>query len=82
MPRDKDGFLKEDTMRTAGLREQYATHIAGELHEATISHDASKGGFVVTYRCGKESHEWQYGKDLATAKIRFKKLVWKLGGRA
>lgn len=86
MARNKQGFLKADALRTAGLADQYAVFLGGKRHTVEILHDSSQGGYVCQHIIvgaeDRELHVWQLGEDLARARKIFKEQVRKLGGHA
>jgi hypothetical protein len=87
VPRNADGWLKPDALRTAGVPEQYAVVKDGKRHEVSLVHDDRQGGYVtqhviLTEDGVREVHAWQVGDKIRLARQQFRVIVLSLGGRA
>jgi hypothetical protein len=85
MPRNKDGWLKADALRS-GVPDQWAKVIGNERHEVSIVHDERQGGFVTQHIIldlatqVREIHTWQVGSNLPLARSFFADVVKSHGG--
>ena len=72
MPRNHDGFLKPDALKTAGLRDQFAIQKGEDLHTVEILWDMRQGGYVcqhtIVQPASRELHTWQVGDNLNRAR--------------
>lgn len=78
MPRTRNGkWLKADALVTAGIREEFATKIAGVTHTVYLSADHD-GQFVVQHTrkgYGSTTDNWKFGSDLDAARSKWKTVV-------